>query len=264
MSERTKSEAPASLAAASGGTGPSLRRIHCAALPHEPGPIALDDQARRHAQVLRLTPGTELRLFDGVGGEASARILRCDRQVLSVQVEALRHLPPPAARVHLLVGVPKAAKLDLIVRMTTELGVHALGLIQSERAVPRFDAESPKLERLRRISLEACAQSGQTYAPVLAGPLPLEAAVAQLPAATKKFMFWEGVRASAGPPRDLPSETSDVCALVGPEGGLCVDEVNVLAALGFTPIGLGRNILRVETACVVACALLIDRLRALR
>jgi 16S rRNA (uracil1498-N3)-methyltransferase len=263
MAERPKSQAPASSAAQS---GTPARRLYCASLPSEPGLIELDELARRHAQVLRLTPGTDLRLFNGVGGEASARVVRCDRQVLSAQVESLRHLPPPAARLHLLVGVPKAAKLELIVRMTTELGVHAIGLIQSERAVPRFDAESPKLERLRRISLEACAQSGQTYAPVLAGPLPLEAAVAQLPAAATKFVFWEGVRASASAeaPRELARDTTDVCALVGPEGGLCVDEVNVLAALGFTPIGLGRNILRVETACVVACALLIDRLRALR
>jgi 16S rRNA (uracil1498-N3)-methyltransferase len=237
-----------------------LRRLYAASLPTAAGSLELDDEAHRHAQVLRLRAGDEITLFDARGGEASARVLSHDKRALVCEVEPGRTLAPRHARLCLIVCVPKAAKLELIVRMATELGVHAIRLAESERSVPRLSADSPKLERLRRISLEACAQSEQAWAPELSGPMPLSAAAAAPPDA-EKFVFWENASAalSVG-----PALGHDVWAVVGPEGGLCEHEVAVLAGLGYAQVGLGSGILRVETACVVATTLLLDRLGMLR
>jgi 16S rRNA (uracil1498-N3)-methyltransferase len=237
-----------------------LRRLYAAALPTAAGNLELDEEARRHAQVLRLRAGDEITLFDARGAEASARVLSNDKRALLCEVEPARRLTPRAARLCLIVCVPKAAKLELIVRMATELGVHAIRLAESERSVPRLSADSPKLERLRRIALEACAQSEQAWAPELSGPLPLAAAAAA-PSGVEKFVFWENASAalSVG-----PLSSREVWAVVGSEGGLCEHEVAVLAGLGYAQVGLGSGILRVETACVVTAALLLDRLGMLR
>jgi 16S rRNA (uracil1498-N3)-methyltransferase len=237
-----------------------LRRLYAASLPTTAGVLELDEEARRHAQVLRLRAGDEISLFDARGGEATARVRSNDKRALLCDVEPGHRLAPREARLCLVVCIPKAAKLELIVRMATELGVHAIRLAESERSVPRLSADSPKLERLRRIALEACAQSEQAWAPELSGPLPLAAAAAA-PLDAEKFVFWENATAalSVG-----PTQSREVWAVVGGEGGLCEHEVAVLSGLGYAQVGLGSGILRVETACVVATALLLDRLGMLR
>jgi 16S rRNA (uracil1498-N3)-methyltransferase len=236
----------------------SKRRLFASQLPAVATQLTLDDDSRHHAQVLRLSPGDALRLFDARGGEADARVLRCDKRALVCDVAAPEQLPAPQQRLHLAVCVPKAAKLELIVRMATELGVSAVQLIASEHAVPKYNSDAPKLERLQRIAIEACAQSEQAYAPALLGPLPLAAAVQALPPAALKLACVPRVDA----PRVAPLSAADVWVLVGPEGGLAASELELLAQHHVAAISLGPGILRVETACVVACAQVFSCMRA--
>ena len=239
-------------------------RLYAASLPAQPSVLELDDDAVHHAQVLRLAVGDELCLFDGEGREADARITRVQRNGWSVAVQAPRVTAERSARLSLIVCIPKAAKLEMIVRMVTELGVHAVYLAHSRRSVPKLSADSPKLERLRRIVLEACAQSGQVWAPRLFGPMTLEMAAERAPASADKVAFWE----QSCEPLSLQPAASvgprEVWAVVGPEGGICETEVNVLRRLGYAGVGLGAAILRVETACVAITTLLLDRMGALR
>jgi 16S rRNA (uracil1498-N3)-methyltransferase len=239
----------------------SKRRLFAPQLPAARAQLTLGDDSHRHAQVLRLSVGDELRLFDARGGEADARVLRCDKRELVCEVADPEQIAPPRERVQLAVCVPKAAKLELIVRMATELGVSAVQLIASEHAVPKYGSDAPKLERLQRIAIEACAQSEQAYAPALLGPLPLSAAIAALPAETAKLACV--TRVDARPIGQLVSQLSaaEVWVLVGPEGGFATAELALLEQHDVAAISLGHGILRVETACVVACAQLLGSMR---
>jgi len=247
----------------------SRRRLFASPLPAAKVEMTLDDESRHHAQVLRLSVGDELRLFDAAGREADATVVRCDRRALVCVVEGARDVPAPREQLHLAVCVPKAAKLELIVRMLTELGVASLQLVQSERAVSKWSGEDGKLERFRRIAIEACAQSEQAYAPALSAPLPLAATLVSgaFTRSRYKCAFVER-SASAQLPHLLAGDTTEpgiareVWAIVGPEGGFAPVEVQLMADHGTDLITLGPAILRVETACVVACALILDRLRA--
>ncbi len=242
------------------------RRLFAPELPRDGGVLRLPVESARHAQVLRLRVGDRVRLFDAAGSEADAEILDVARDAMSCRAEAPRSVPERTRRVTLLLGVPKAPKLETIVRMMTELGVHALCFVLTERSVPKLAHDSPKLERCKRIAREACAQSGQARALEIHGPEELALVAARAPADAARVVFWENATqtldaafASVAAAEDL----HDVWAVVGPEGGLSAAEIDQLTPLGYQQVGLGEGILRVDTAAVVASALLLDRMHAL-
>ena len=235
----------------------SKRRLYAPQLPAARAELTLDEEARRHAAVLRLSAGDALRLFDARGGEADARVLRCDKRALVCDVAEPEQIAPPRKRLLLAVCVPKAAKLELIVRMATELGVSAVQLIASEHAVPKYGSDAPKLERLQRIAIEACAQSEQAYAPALFGPLPLAAALTGVSASAAKLACVTRVDAPSIVQVSMQLSAAEVWVLVGPEGGFSTGELALLEQHQACAVSLGRGILRVETACVAACATLL-------
>ena len=155
-----------------------------------------------------------------------------------------------------------------MVRALTELGVHAIHLALSERGVarPAPDRARGRLERLQRVAREACVQSGRARAPVIHPPVALLEAAGRAPALARRVVFWEGAdqqlnRALSLPPGPVtttPSE-GETWLVVGPEGGLAEDEVMALSAQRYRQASLGQCLLRVETAAVVACALVLDR-----
>jgi 16S rRNA (uracil1498-N3)-methyltransferase len=234
-----------------------LRRLYCAELPAAGGALSLGATEARHAKVLRLSAGDPLELFDARGGVAEATVARTGRGALSCEAGPRRAVDAPSRRLHLVVGLPKGGKLDVMVRMLTELGVSGIHLAQCVRSVPRPADHDARLQRLQRVAIEACGQSGQAHAPALHALSPLGEAAGRAPQDAGRLVFWEqgGAALPAG-----PATQAELWAVTGPEGGLDASEVAVLEALGYTAVGLGRAILRAETAAVVAAALLLDRL----
>ncbi len=238
------------------------RRLPCSELPERGGEVTLDAGASRHAKVLRLQPNDAVTLIDGLGHEASAEVLALDRAGVRCVAQPPRRLPRPEPALSCVLGLPKGAKLEGVVRMYAELGVSALHLAQCARCVPRPADHGARMERLRRVALEACLQSGQPWAPQLQGLAPLPQVAARAPAEARKLVFWE--RAERPLDQALWPDAGDVWAVIGPEGGLEEEEVRALEAQDFQCVGLGAGILRVETASVVAASLLLDRLGRLR
>src|SRR4029077_16919380 len=113
-----------------------------------------------------------------------------------------------------------------------------------------------KRARWEKIAREAARQCGRSDVPAVDSPATLEAALALPELPGRRLARWEGERgrsmraALAEMPGPAPT-----ALLVGPEGGLTTAEVEAVRALGFAPVGLGPRILRVETAAIVAVAL---------
>jgi 16S rRNA (uracil1498-N3)-methyltransferase len=219
----------------------------------------------RHAQVLRLTPGAPLVLFDGALGEADAELIELDRTRARARVLARRTLPAAEPALHLVLGLPKGGKLEDIARMLGELGVASLRLAQTERSVPRLEQGAARFARLARVTLEACAQSGQGQALVVHPPAALLDVASQAPASALRLVFWENARSPlAAEAASAASGVSELWAVVGPEGGLAEHEVDSLIGLGYRAVGLGPARLRVETAAPVIAGLLLERHGRLR
>lgn len=241
---------------------PHPRRLHAPELPDQESELELTEESRKHAQVLRLRSGDELELFDAEGHAAPATVLELSSKRALCKVAPRRHIARQAPSLHVVLGLPKGDKLDHAVRMLTELGAESIHIARSERAVPKPAEMLARLPRLQRITREACAQSGQAYAPMLHAPADLaQIAERAQPAATKWVLWEESATPRPRAPMDAPAQ---MWVVVGPEGGLAPHEVRDLVARGFVELSIGPAILRFETAVITAATLALDYLGRLR
>jgi 16S rRNA (uracil1498-N3)-methyltransferase len=208
---------------------------------------------------LRLSPGDSFYAFDETGSRYRMRILEATSR--SLRAEVLETLPPeapPAVALTLLVGLPKADKMDFILEKATELGCSRVVPFRSSRTIPRVDAEDArrKTARWERVALAAAKQCGSGRVPEVPGLLPFQDALRAAGDAAGKVVLYEG-EGTFGLKRVLSGMrgAESVALLVGPEGGFSEDEVREAERAGFRRAGLGQRILRVETAAVAAVAM---------
>ncbi len=248
---------------------PHPRRLYAPELPISESELELRDESLKHAQVLRLRAGTDVELFDAAGHIASATLTSISARGATCQVAARRHLAAAAPAVHLILGLPKADKLDNVVRMLTELGVTSIHIALCERSIPKPREENAgvRLERLERIAREACAQSGQAYAPIVHAPAKLAEVAARAAHAgaqtVLRWVLWEESSAPRSVLDPAPRAPEQMWVVVGPEGGLTAQEVEELAHEGYAQVSLGSAILRFETAAITAAVLALEHVQRL-
>ncbi|MEZ4600688.1 MAG: 16S rRNA (uracil(1498)-N(3))-methyltransferase [Syntrophotaleaceae bacterium] len=219
--------------------------------------VTLSGETLHHlAVVLRLSRGDEILLLDGRGNFCHCRISILEKNHGLAEVLRRWHEAETACPVHLLQGLPKADKLELILQKGTELGISSFSPLDCERSVVRLadSRQDQRHQRWQKIVREAARQSCRSRLPQL---LP----VRSLPEAVKhceeelRLMLWEE---ESRPLADLlpPSPPSSIALLVGPEGGFSADEAAMARDAGFVPVRIGPRILRSETAGFAAAAIL--------
>ncbi|MBI3998169.1 MAG: 16S rRNA (uracil(1498)-N(3))-methyltransferase [Armatimonadetes bacterium] len=210
-------------------------------------------EAHHIARVLRLEAGDRVVAFDGTR-EAEVVL----REVSASGVRARRMSPPRASRrpveIALLQGIARGPRMDLIVRMGTEIGLAGVHPVLTERALPH--PGPARVARWRRIAQEAAKQCGRADLPDIHNPVPLADALAQMGPVDLLVVPWEEERRPIGyvvAGRLFAS----AAILIGPEGGLTADEVSAVRAAGGETVSLGPLILRTETAGIVTAAMLL-------
>src|SRR3989338_11688366 len=124
------------------------------------GVVSLGKKDAHHAiSVLRLKAGDAVQLFDGRGAHFSGVIASLQKGRVSVLVnQNSKVLSVPDTEVSLAVSVIKPERMGLLVQKASEMGVHSLFPLITERSVVRLSKERwiSKAERWRKIALEAC------------------------------------------------------------------------------------------------------------
>ena len=122
------------------------------------GETELTGDGFRHAKnVLRLSEGDEVTVFDGGGAEYAAIISRVSKNTMTLHVLERRACArDPKADLYLLVGALKGDKTELVVQKATELGVKKIGVFSSRYCAAYVNGN--KLERFRRVAGEAAKQ----------------------------------------------------------------------------------------------------------
>lgn len=215
------------------------------------GERALDAEAAHHVRVRRLAAGDAIRLTDGHGHSAVARLVSVDKRAAHVEVETVALLPEPAP-VHLLPPVADRERMLWLAEKAVELGVRGWQPVtwrRSRSVSPRGEGEAFRA-KVRARMIAALEQSGGAWLPALHPEQPPEALVDVLPAGARLVLDADGeplAEAPAGP----------VFVAVGPEGGFEDGERLLLRDAGFRPVSLGPRVLRFETAGVAALAALL-------
>ena len=236
-----------------------LWRVHHPELPHVVGATVELDAAESHhvARVLRLRPGEALAVFDGEGREWCARILALDGPAVALRLEApVEERVEPELAVTLFQGACRPERMDWIVQKATEIGVAAIAVVATARAegVP----SERRLERWRRIALEACKQSGRRRLPgiedrpALPTVPPRGPAAWLLDVASDAPALGEAVAATSS-----AAVARGVWIAAGPEAGFEPGEVEAAVRAGWGRAGLGPRTLRADTAGLVAAAILL-------
>jgi RsmE family RNA methyltransferase len=215
----------------------------------QPGtPVKLGGRRHRHViEVLRASPGDELKVGLLGGKTGTGRITKIDTASLEMEVRFDRD-PPPPLPLTLILALPRPKVLRRVLFSLTVMGVKRIILINSAR-VEKSYWQTPFLGEaaIRKQLLLGLEQSRDTVLPEIIlkkrfKPL-VEDELPSLAGGTKTLI------AHPGAGQDCPRDTGGPVTLaVGPEGGFVPFEIATLAACGFRPVSLGERILNVETA----------------
>ena len=242
----------------------SLPRFFCKELA--PGAVALDAAESRHALgSLRLRPGDEALLFDGRGrvahgvlkpnkhAPAERASRRGGQASAEFSVERVLCEPPPTRTLTIIAAACKGPRLTWMIEKLTELGTTRIVIANFERSVVR--TERAHAEKLGRTALEAAKQSQRAWLPEITCGSTLENAVSG-EGRGGLLVAHPAEEAAALAPRLLAHEyiTGHVIAVIGPEGGLTDDEIEMLRSRSGELVRLAPTILRVETAALSVAA----------
>jgi len=215
------------------------------------------EEARHLTRVLRVEPGQRYEISDN-RNVYLAEIETARKE--HVMFRTLEKLPPEPERVHITLAMAliKFEHFEWTIEKSTELGVEEIvpvETVRSERGLER--AASKRLERWRRIALEASQQSRRAHLPEVAEPGSLAEVLSRT--ADYRFVLDEqpgGAPLSAAVParRDVSDR---VALLVGPEGGWTEEERARFALARWTPVSMGPLILRAETAAIAALSVTV-------
>lgn len=234
-----------------------LRRFYLP--PEEIHPsTSINGEAFHHLKnVLRLKEGEQIEITDGQGCIYLSQIKRLKKDRAEIEILKKVFIPPPAVKVNLGLSLLKTRVMDWAVQKATELGVWKLYVYLTEHTVPILEEKDKKINRWRKIAVEAIKQSGHPYLPHIETDL-FPAFITQA----------SGVKLIATGPRELRDtqpifsvlskchQIDSVWISIGPEGGFNPAELYLAQTHGFIPVSLGPSILRAETAVIAAISVI--------
>ncbi len=227
----------------------------------------LGEDAHHISRSLRMAAGEHVTLCDMQSNEYDCELVgfypdRVEARICSSQ----KGKTEPPYRVHLFQALTKGDKFETVIQKSVECGVYDITPFESERCIVRLKGESTsKTERWQRIAQEAAKQCGRGILPTVQSGEKLSVILPRAKEFDLALFCYEGeeetglksVLQSATLPKDrLP----EIAVMIGSEGGFSQNEAKMAKEQGWIPVGLGKRILRTETASTVALSCLIYEL----
>jgi 16S rRNA (uracil1498-N3)-methyltransferase len=219
------------------------------------------DNLKYLKQVMRLKNGDRINIFDGFGREFEAVIKGFSAKTVLIELGEIIPTADKKIRITLAQAIPKAGKLDTIVKSAAELGTDVIIPFDAARSVGRIADEksSLKVARWQKIAGEAARSSHSSHIAKVSKVSSFIDMIALASGDALRLIFWE--EESQKTIKDIfMAETraaaKDFFIVVGPEGGFSKDEVMMAKEAGFISVSLGKQILKVETAAAAIISII--------
>lgn len=234
-----------------------MHRFFCPESSLDNPQVLITDPKELHhlRNVLRLKKGDTLTVFNNQGEEATGRIDNIQPAKVTVAIESVRKDIPDRPVIVLACAIPKKSKFESIIEKATELGVDEIIPLKTKRT--EMDLKGERLERkilrYQDVAVNAAKQSRRLRVPVIHPIADLAAVLKSFTKETAVFIpslsgervkIFEAFKSVASPSR--------VAFLIGPEGDFTPQEYDLARAHGCIGVSLGKTVLKVETAALVA------------
>ncbi len=222
--------------------------------------IWIDGSEAHHIlHVKRLKIGNMVVLFDGIGDECNAEIIEIRGDKVKVKIGEIKTINKENnVVIDIAFAIPKGRRSHFLIQKCAELGVHKLIPLHYEHSVVRFKiGYSEKIEKWRRISVEASKQCGRNMITEISGVMDF-ANMLKSVGNYDLSLFACSQFASNNLKNILQEyrEVNSIICFIGPEGGFATREIEMAKEAGCKFISLGQQTLRVETATIAISAIL--------
>ena len=215
------------------------------------------DKSRSHylTHVLRLVSGAELILFNGQDGlDYNARLTGKGKQLQADILDAKPVATESTLSSHIIQGLGRSDHMDIMIQKTTELGVNRITLFNAARTQSRLKPSQleKKRQHWKAVAISACEQCGRSRIPAIEFHPGLDQAI-QADLAEQKYLLEFNATPFAS---QLTKKRGSVSVLLGPEGGLNPQEIEIAVSQSYEKASLGPRTLRTETAAISAMVLI--------
>ncbi|MFT7437745.1 MAG: 16S rRNA (uracil1498-N3)-methyltransferase, partial [Polaribacter sp.] len=157
-------------------------------------------------------------------------------------------------KIHLVIGISRGERMDWVIQKATELGVHIITPIFTERTEVKLAGSrlEKRLVHWQQVSISACEQCLRNVVPTINSAVSLQQCLGTHDGGLKIVLHHRTER----PLTELQNTNNHVTILVGPEGGLSDDEITLAESNGYNAVKLGPRVLRTETAPLAAISIL--------
>lgn len=223
------------------------------------------DDAFHISRALRMAAGEHITVCDTNATEYDCVLEEfLPDKVVATIVDSKPSETEPPFFAHVYQGLPKGDKLETVIQKSVECGASAISTFESEFCIAKSkpEAEKNKLERRNKIATEAAKQSGRALLPKVYATVSFDKMLEEAAKADVKLFCYEaeGTLPMGKQLKEALAKTDGkptVAIVVGPEGGFSKSEAEKAQKMGFLMCGLGKRILRTETAATFALCCLV-------
>lgn len=213
------------------------------------------------ANVLRLKENDEVIVLDNSGVEYTVSLTSVNTKLTkAIIISTQTSVNEPEIKLHLYFSLTQREKFEFILQKCTEIGVSVFHPFVSSRSLSGFKkSDTKKVERWRKILIEASEQSKRGLIPELREVVNFNVAVTEKGNFDHKFFAWEQTESLVDIKnllRDI-HPCNNIALFIGPEGGFSQSEADLASELDWRLVSLGKRTMRMETAAIVASALIL-------
>ena len=201
------------------------------------------DEAHHAIKVLRINVGEEILISDGAGNWVRSCVENIEKKTFTAKVLERGFQPEKSPRLIVVQGLPKSDRVKDAIEILVESGVDLIIPWQADRSISKWQKDS--LDKWQSAAVAATKQSRRFRKPEIIDGLSLSqlleiesensAVLVMHESATTKLS--EVVTSKfAG--------MSEIIIVIGPEGGISDNELELLQSTGAHIVGLGPEVFR--------------------